>query len=91
MSVIYQSAEDDVEDTIKPRLLSASADCSKIAYINSSKEKLTINDPRIEQAICDVNANMMILDPLQAYLSADSDMHRAADMRPLMHHLAGNC
>jgi len=89
MSVIYQSAEDDVEDTIKPRLLSASADCSKIAYINSSKEKLTINDPRIEQAICDVNANMMILDPLQAYLSADSDMHRAADMRPLMHHLAG--
>ncbi|MHB1454989.1 MAG: AAA family ATPase [Saccharofermentanales bacterium] len=89
MLVIYQSAEDDVEDTIKPRLLIASADCSKIAYINDNKDRLTMNDPRIEQAICDVNANMMILDPFQAYLSPDSDMYRATDMRRLMQHLAG--
>ena len=36
MNVIYQTAEDGLADTVKPRLLSANADCSKIKVIDRS-------------------------------------------------------
>ena len=32
MNVIYQTAEDGLSDTVKPRLLSAGADCSRHRY-----------------------------------------------------------
>ena len=32
-NVIYQAAEDGIEDTIKPRLEAAGADCSRIAFL----------------------------------------------------------
>ena len=31
--VVYQSAEDNIADTVKPRLVAAMADCDKVAYI----------------------------------------------------------
>ena len=31
-NVIYQTAEDNIADTVKPRLVASKADCSKIAY-----------------------------------------------------------
>lgn len=34
INVIYQTAEDGLADTIKPRLLSANADCSKVLVID---------------------------------------------------------
>ena len=33
VNVIYQTAEDGLGDTIKPRLLAAGADCSKVLVI----------------------------------------------------------
>lgn len=39
--IIYQSSEDGAEDTLKPRLVSAGADCSKIAFIDESSICLT--------------------------------------------------
>ena len=50
-NTIYQSAKDDAKDTLKPRLLSAGADCSRIAFMDESDGRLSINDPRIESAI----------------------------------------
>ena len=50
-NVIYQSAEDGAEDTIKPRLIAAGADCEKVAFIDETNEFLTLDSPRIEQAI----------------------------------------
>lgn len=32
-TVIYQCSEDNVSDTVKPRLISAGADCGRVAYI----------------------------------------------------------
>lgn len=66
---IYQSAEDSVEDTLKPRLVSAGADCTRIAFIDESESGLTLNDHRIEDAIIETGARLVVLDPLQAYLS----------------------
>lgn len=46
-----------------------------------------MNDERIEEAIKQTNAKLVILDPIQAYLGANVDMHRANEIRPVMSHL----
>lgn len=79
--VVYQTAEDNLADTVKPRLVTAGADCSRIAYIVDENNPLTLEDTRIEKVIQHTNARLFILDPLQAYLSQDSDMFSAGRMR----------
>lgn len=88
MNVIYQTAEDGLSDTVKPRLLSAGADCSRIIVINESERNVTMSDKRLEAAIAHTHAKLVILDPLQAYIGAEVDMHRANEIRPVMSHLA---
>ena len=87
--VIYQTAEDGLGDTIKPRLEDAGADCSRVFVVNEDKAALTFTDTRIEDAITATGARLLILDPLQAYLGAQVDMHRANEVRPAFHALAG--
>src|SRR5699024_11901240 len=41
-------------------------------------------DERLEQAIRQTNARLVVLDPIQSYLGAEVDMHRANEIRPLM-------
>nr|MBQ6243007.1 AAA family ATPase [Lachnospiraceae bacterium] len=86
--VVYQTAEDNLADTVKPRLIAANADCSRIAYIIDEDEPLTIEDARIEKVIRSTQARLFILDPLQAYLSSDSDMFFAGKMRQMLKKLA---
>lgn len=87
-SILYQSAEDGAEDTLKPRLVSAGADCSQIAYIEEGNDSLTLNDNRLERAIRSVGARLLVLDPLQAFLGENSEMNRVDGVRPLMRHIA---
>lgn len=87
LNVIYQTAEDGLSDTIKPRLLAVSADCDRVLVIDESKTMLSLSDERIREAIRQTNAKLLILDPLQAYLGADVDMHRANEIRPVFHKL----
>lgn len=89
MTVIYQTAEDGLADTIKPRLEEVGADCSRVIVIDESEQALTLSDERIERAIIKTGAKLMILDPLQAYLGIDVDMHRANEVRPIFKALAG--
>ena len=88
IKVIYQTAEDGLADTIKPRLLSADADCSKVLVIDDRDTPLTMRDVRLEQAIVETNAKLVVLDPIQGFLGADVDMHRANEIRPIMKHIA---
>lgn len=88
MKVIYQTAEDGLGDTIKPRLLSAEADCNNILVIDDADKALTVSDERLEEAVRLTNAKLIVLDPLQGYLGAEVDMHRANEIRPLMHRLS---
>lgn len=88
MNVIYQTAEDGLADTIRPRLDALGADCSRVMVIDESHRELTLCDERIHQAIEKINAKLIVLDPLQAYLGANVDMHRANEVRPVMKHLA---
>ena len=88
INVIYQTAEDGRGDTIKPRLLSADADCSKVLVIDDKDTPLTMRDVRLEQAIVETKAKLVVLDPIQGFLGADVDMHRANKIRPVMKHIA---
>ena len=84
MSVIFQTAEDGLGDTVKPRLVQSGADCERVIVIDESEKELSLSDIRIEQAITLTGAKLFILDPLQAYIGADVDMHRANEIRPVL-------
>ena len=84
MSVIFQTAEDGLGDTVRPRLDQSGADCTRVIVIDESEKELNLSDLRIEMAIEQTGAKLFILDPLQAYIGANVDMHRANEIRPVL-------
>ena len=87
-NMIFQTAEDGLGDTVKPRLLSAEADLERVLVIDDTDNPLTLADERIENAIRENNARLVIIDPLQAFLGANVDMNRANEVRPIFRRLA---
>lgn len=65
VNVIYQTAEDGLADTVKPRLELAGADCEKILVIDESDKSLSMADERLEEALAKTRAKVLILDPIQ--------------------------
>ena len=88
MNVIYQTAEDGLADTIKPRLVATGADCTRVLVIDESKQELTLCDERLEQGIQETGAKLIVIDPIQAYLGNEVDMHRANEVRPVLKRVA---
>ncbi|RHR85146.1 DUF3991 domain-containing protein [Roseburia sp. AF15-21] len=86
-NVIYQTAEDGMGDTIKPRLVEAGADLSRVMVIDDSEEVLTLSDDRIEKAVRQNHVQLVIIDPVQAFIGADVDMNRANEVRPVFRKL----
>ena len=87
--VIYQTAEDGLSDTIKPRLEAANADCSRIHTINELDRGFELTDERLPDVIQELGAELVIIDPIQAFLGPKVDMNRANEIRPYMSYLAG--
>jgi len=87
-NVIYQNAEDGIEDTIKPRLENVCADCSRVAYLDGDGQSFSVRDDSIEKAVIRSSAKLLVLDPIQAFIG-DVDMNRANDIRGIMSKLAG--
>lgn len=87
-NMIFQTAEDGLGDTVKPRLLSAEANLERVLVIDDADNPLTLADERIENAIRENNARLVIIDPLQAFLGANVDMNRANEVRPIFRRLA---
>ena len=86
-NVIYQTAEDGMGDTIKPRLMEAGADLSRVMVIDDSEEALTLSDDRIEKAVRQNHVRLVIIDPVQAFIGVDVDMNRANEVRPVFRKL----
>jgi len=70
--VLLLSAEDGVEDTILPRLLAAGADVDRV-------------EVKIEEDLKRINARLLLIDTLSAYLSVDtrSDQEVRRALHPL--------
>lgn len=94
-NVLYMTAEDGLADTLRPRLDAADADVNRVytldgwELINEKEETVTgavsLGDVAVlEQALEKVKPKLVIVDPLQAYLGAGVDMHRANEVRPVL-------
>ena len=88
LNVIYQSAEDGLADTVKPRLEAAGANCENISVIDESIKSLSMIDERLEEAVIRTKAKLLILDPIQAYLGGGMDMNRANEARDMTKRLS---
>lgn len=87
MNVIYQTTEDDYDDTVIPRFIKAGGDLERFFHIEESENPLSFSDPRIEQAIREVNAGLLILDPVSSYISSKASMNNANEVRAQMNPL----
>jgi AAA domain len=90
--VVILSAEDGLADTIKPRLEAAGADTSRISSLGTVWEgkggrrhertlSLPEDIPLIEREIRRVEATLVIVDPLMAFLPKKIDAHKDQDVR----------
>lgn len=86
--VVILSAEDDLGDTVKPRLLAAGADIQCIiSRQNSRDERGTLVPVTIEhlaelrEDIVSVNAKLVIIDPLVAFMPADTNTNSDHQVR----------
>lgn len=65
--MIYQTAEDGLGDTVKPRLLEAGADLDRVMVLDDGDKPLTLSDKRLDRAIRENHARLLIIDPVQAF------------------------
>lgn len=86
--MIYQTAEDGLGDTIKPRLIEAGADETRVLNIIEDTDPLSLSDKRIEDAIIKTGARLMILDPIQGYIGEKIDINRANEIRSILKKVA---
>jgi len=87
-SVIVCATEDSWEHTIKPRLMAADADCDLVYRVDVATPEgvdTSLSLPKdlvgLEQRVREVNAALILLDPLMSRLDATLDTHRDAEVR----------
>jgi hypothetical protein len=93
--VVILSAEDGPGDTIRPRLEAAGADLNRIVALSSCPDKDGGHPPVlpddlewIKKAIERVDAKLVIIDPLMAFLSGQTNSHRDQDVRRVLARMA---
>lgn len=90
--VILVLAEDDLADTVKPRLRAAEADLTRVHAIGLSRDDkghlipLSIPEDidRIKQGIKRFRAALVVIDPITAFLSETISSHNDASVRRAM-------
>ena len=81
VSVIYQSSEDDADDTIVPRFVKAGGNPDRLLFISEDTDYLTFSDERLIEAIKETNAKLIVLDPLSAYVGENTNINSANEIR----------
>jgi hypothetical protein len=81
--IVFQPAEDCYADTIKPRLELLGADCSRVHFVDDTDCPLSLADERLERAITETNAKLLVADPIQGFLGK-ADINNANAMRGMM-------
>lgn len=87
MTVIYQTTEDDADDTVVPRFIATDGDRDKLLFIRETEKSLTFDDDRIRSAIEKSGARLLILDPLSSYIGDSCSLNAANEMRSKFNHL----
>ena len=89
MTVIYQTTEDDADDTVVPRFITSDGDRDRLLFIREDEKNLTFGDNRIRSAIVRSGAKLLILDPLSSYIGDDCSLNAANETRAAFNHLIG--
>ncbi len=89
--VVLLNAEDGLADTIKPRLVAAGGDPSKVLALAEIPDEREPEHDRVlsmpedlyvlEEGIERVGAVLVIIDPLMAFLGGDTNAHKDQDVR----------
>jgi hypothetical protein len=98
-AVLLLSAEDDPEQTIRPRLDAANADPSRVHFFQSITEGqgdgkrerppvLPWDLDLVEDRIKETGTVLVIVDPFSAFLGSEFDAHKDQDIRRCLHQLA---
>lgn len=94
-NVLYLTFEDGLADTLRPRLDDLGADVSRIHALTGWREggedmgPLTAAEvDLLAGAIDQLQPGLVVVDPIQAYIGAGVDMHRANETRPILARLA---
>lgn len=90
--VVIMSAEDPIAHVIRPRLDRMGADVARVHVLegiaaagdNPIKAICLADIDVIGDAIEKVKPALVVVDPIQAYLGADVDLHRANETRPIL-------
>ena len=92
-NVILLTAEDDLADTIVPRLIAANADLKRVTIVkmmrDAGKERmfsLVTDLDALRQKVVEVGSvRMILIDPVTAYFGVDKiDSFRATDVRAVL-------
>lgn len=90
--VVIMSVEDGLADTIRPRLDAAGADVKRIIAVTGTSDGGLPTMPddimAIEAAVKQIDARLIIIDPLVAYLGQDVNAHKDQDVRRALAPLA---
>ncbi len=87
MTIIYQTTEDDADDTVVPRFNSAGGNGENLIFIKEDEKSLSFGDNRIREAIEMYHAKLLILDPMSSYIGEDCSMNNANETRAEFNHL----
>jgi len=82
------SQEDDIRAVIKPRLESLDADMSRIRAFTEPLQFDLDGLERLRSEVMDFKPRMIVVDPIQAHLPRNVDMHKASDVRSVMGELS---
>ncbi|MEM4406874.1 MAG: AAA family ATPase [Candidatus Methanomethylicaceae archaeon] len=85
--VVFIVYEDDLEDTVRPRVDAAGGDSQKIKVIDKVYDNRGARPPNlsdlnlIRDVIEEANASLLVVDPLMAALPPGIDPHKDSDVR----------
>lgn len=86
-NALYFSADDDLSELVKSRLIEAGAALSRVYTINDMLP-ITLGDDSIGQIIDSFGIRMMIVDPIQEYLEYDVYRDTPDMIYPIIYKLA---
>jgi RecA-family ATPase len=95
-NVLVLTAEDGLEDTVRPRLDAAGADPERIHTLEIQRKAsdglgplvLPADVPRLQRAITSLNAAVVIIDPLMAFLGPEVEIYNDQHVRRALAPLA---
>jgi RecA-family ATPase len=88
VNVLLMTAEDDIADTVRPRLEAAGANLDRVTVLQEIDGRLPEipgDLERIGNLIAEDEISLVIVDPLMAYLGGKIDSSRDQDVRRALH------